>query len=83
MKLLNSAAYIGPNRAGRVKGMQMKLPTVLDRFLNDHSGAITAEWAVLSASVLALALIVMTSIAADDPAAPPQQIAEVATLGAG
>ena len=40
----------------------MKLPNILKSFKNDESGAVTVDWVVLTAAIVGLGLVVMTSV---------------------
>jgi len=42
--------------------MTMKLFAFLKTFKNDESGAVTVDWVVLTAAIVGLGLVVMTSV---------------------
>ena len=40
----------------------MKLQNIFKSFKNDESGAVTVDWVVLTAAIVGLGLVVMTSV---------------------
>ena len=40
----------------------MKLLNILKTFRNDESGAVTVDWVVLTAAIVGLGLVVMTTV---------------------
>lgn len=40
----------------------MKLLNILKNFHNDESGAVTVDWVVLTAAIVGLGLVVMTTV---------------------
>ena len=40
----------------------MKLKTFINKFFNDESGAVTVDWVVLTAAIVGLGLVVMTTV---------------------
>ncbi|MBL4916456.1 Flp family type IVb pilin [Szabonella alba] len=40
----------------------MKLQNLFKKFFNDESGAVTVDWVVLTAAIVGLGMIVMTTI---------------------
>lgn len=40
----------------------MNLKNIITNFVNDESGAVTVDWVVLTAAIVGLGLVVMTSV---------------------
>ena len=40
----------------------MKLNTIITKFFNDESGAVTVDWVVLTAAIVGLGLVVMNVV---------------------
>lgn len=40
----------------------MKLLNILNTFKNDESGAVTVDWVVLTAAIVGLGIVVMTTV---------------------
>ncbi|WP_199743669.1 hypothetical protein, partial [Pseudorhodobacter sp. E13] len=40
----------------------MKLKTFINKFFNDESGAVTVDWVVLTAAIVGLGMVVMTTV---------------------
>lgn len=40
----------------------MKLQNFINKFFNDESGAVTVDWVVLTAAIVGLGLVVMTTV---------------------
>ncbi|MFA9230525.1 MAG: Flp family type IVb pilin [Microgenomates group bacterium] len=40
----------------------MKLMNILNSFKNDESGAVTVDWVVLTAAIVGLGMVVMTTV---------------------
>jgi Flp pilus assembly pilin Flp len=44
------------------KGSEMKLLNIFKSFKNDESGAVTVDWVVLTAAIVGLGMVVMTTV---------------------
>ena len=44
------------------KGTEMKLLNIFKSFKNDESGAVTVDWVVLTAAIVGLGMVVMTTV---------------------
>ena len=42
--------------------MTMKLQNLFKKFFNDESGAVTVDWVVLTAAIVGLGMVVMTTV---------------------
>ncbi|MFN3825683.1 MAG: Flp family type IVb pilin [Pseudorhodobacter sp.] len=40
----------------------MKLQNLFNKFFNDESGAVTVDWVVLTAAIVGLGMVVMTTV---------------------
>jgi Flp pilus assembly pilin Flp len=40
----------------------MKLQNFINKFFNDESGAVTVDWVVLTAAIVGLGMVVMTTV---------------------
>jgi len=40
----------------------MKIKNIFNKFFNDESGAVTVDWVVLTAAIVGLGMVVMTTI---------------------
>ena len=40
----------------------MKLKNIINKFFNDESGAVTVDWVVLTAAIVGLGMVVMTTV---------------------
>jgi Flp pilus assembly pilin Flp len=56
----------------------MKLLNILKTFRNDESGAVTVDWVVLTAAIVGLGLVVMTTVAGGMKTAASNISADVA-----
>ena len=45
-----------------MKGHTMKLLNIFKSFKNDESGAVTVDWVVLTAAIVGLGMVVMTTV---------------------
>jgi Flp pilus assembly pilin Flp len=40
----------------------MKLKNIINKFLNEESGAVTVDWVVLTAAIVGLGMVVMSTV---------------------
>jgi Flp pilus assembly pilin Flp len=40
----------------------MKIKNIFNKFFNDESGAVTVDWVVLTAAIVGLGMVVMTTV---------------------
>jgi Flp pilus assembly pilin Flp len=40
----------------------MKLKNIINKFFNDESGAVTVDWVVLTAAIVGLGMLIMSSV---------------------
>jgi Flp pilus assembly pilin Flp len=40
----------------------MKLKNIINKFFNDESGAVTVDWVVLTAAIVGLGMVVMSTV---------------------
>ena len=40
----------------------MKLKNIINKFFNDESGAVTVDWVVLTAAIVGLGMVIMSSV---------------------
>ena len=60
----------------------MKLLNILKTFRNDESGAVTVDWVVLTAAIVGLGLVVMTTVSDGLQTAASNIAADIADSGA-
>jgi len=60
----------------------MKLLNILKTFRNDESGAVTVDWVVLTAAIVGLGLVVMTTVSDGLQTAASNISADIADSGA-
>jgi Flp pilus assembly pilin Flp len=51
-----------PDVTPSLKGKTMKIKNLFSNFCNDESGAVTVDWVVLTAAIVGLGMVVMSTV---------------------
>jgi Flp pilus assembly pilin Flp len=57
----------------------MTLKNIINKFFNDESGAVTVDWVVLTAAIVGLGMVVMSSVSGGIEALGTKVVTELGT----